>query len=311
MANELVSVIMPAYNAGKYIADAIDSVIRQTYAAWELIVVDDGSTDNTANIIKEYLGRNDQIKFIQRQRGGPGKARNTALLHAQGEYVAFLDADDYWVPEKLYKQVEAMHRTNADLVFSDANVFKDESVNTRRINTHRGYFHGKEAIPIFLSANQVPILTVLAKKSSVFKLKGFSETPGIAEDYDLWLRMLDDGQVFFGIDSPLAYYRVHAGSSSSGEANVLLTGVNTLRNFSSAYSKYKVEANRSIVLSIDEYLANNNISNWKLASQLIEARNQLAINTISASFWQWIYTLFGKKIFRMALKRRLRHNLRK
>ena len=167
MVNELVSVIMPAYNAGKYIADAIDSVIRQTYTAWELIVVDDGSTDNTGNIVKEYLGRYDQIKFIQQQQGGQGKARNIALQHAHGEYVAFLDADDYWVPEKLYKQVETMHRTNADLVFSDANVFKDGSVDTRRINTHKGYFHGKEAVPIFLSANQVPILTVLAKKSSL------------------------------------------------------------------------------------------------------------------------------------------------
>src|SRR5882757_4082321 len=109
MNTPLVSVIMPAYNAEKYIAEAINSVKQQTYTAWELIVIDDGSTDNTAAIIKKYAGTDNRIMYTYQANGGQGKARNNGLKKATGEYVAFLDADDLWIPEKLNTQVEIMH----------------------------------------------------------------------------------------------------------------------------------------------------------------------------------------------------------
>src|SRR6476659_7001862 len=118
--DELVSVIMPAFNAGKYISDAIQSVIQQTYNNWELIVIDDGSTDTTAAIIKEFIASDDRIKYLYQENGGPGKARNKGLKEAKGIYVAFLDADDLWLPEKLREQLKTMFYHKTDLVYSDA-----------------------------------------------------------------------------------------------------------------------------------------------------------------------------------------------
>src|SRR5919106_5413407 len=101
MSANLVSVIMPAYNAEKYIAGSIRSVIVQTYSDWELIVVDDGSTDSTATVVQEFVARDPRIKYIFQENGRLGKARNTGIRNSSGPLIAFLDSDDLWVPIKL------------------------------------------------------------------------------------------------------------------------------------------------------------------------------------------------------------------
>src|ERR1700759_692275 len=101
MTEPLVSVITPAYNAGNFIHETIDSVIAQTYTNWELIIIDDGSTDNTAAIVKQYVVRDSRIKYLYQQNGKQGKARNNGMTHSSGTIIAFLDADDTWTPHKL------------------------------------------------------------------------------------------------------------------------------------------------------------------------------------------------------------------
>src|SRR5689334_9654380 len=141
MAGELVSVIMPAYNAEKYIAESIRSVLAQTYADWELIVVDDGSSDNTGGVVREFVARDSRIKYVFQENGRLGKARNTGIANARGELIAFLDSDDLWLETKLAAQTRALSENEADVVFCDCYIFKDE--NTADERTRFGSFSGK------------------------------------------------------------------------------------------------------------------------------------------------------------------------
>lgn len=219
MNTAVVSVIMPAYNASNYIQEAINSVIGQTYSNWELIVVDDGSTDETSSIIANYCNQDIRIKSFYQDNGKQGKARNLGIAHARGTYVAFLDADDFWMPEKLEIQLEEMKLKNVDLVFSDSYVFNDNNVldRSRKMNTLNQIFEGEEALSLFLEGNRIPTLTVLVKKEKIHFVNGFTEKKEIplAEDYHLWLKMIISGFVFYGSDKTLASYRVHNESSTS------------------------------------------------------------------------------------------------
>src|SRR5437763_14589481 len=115
-----VSVIIPAFNAELYIGAAIQSVISQSFQDWDLIVVNDGSTDATPTIVSDFARRDPRIRLINQQNGKLAKARNSGIAAASGEFIAFLDADDVWVPDKLEKQVNAFYAHNVDVVFSDA-----------------------------------------------------------------------------------------------------------------------------------------------------------------------------------------------
>jgi teichuronic acid biosynthesis glycosyltransferase TuaG len=309
MNTPLVSVIMPAYNAEKYIAEAIHSVTEQTYKAWELIVVDDGSTDNTASLIKEYAGKDNRIRYIHQDNGRQGKARNNGLKQAGGEYIAFLDADDLWMPEKLSLQVDIMLTQKVDLTFSDAYVFEDKPVFEKKMNTTASYYQGEEAIHKFLFFNHIPILTVLVSKAAIDKVKGFSEIEGISEDYHLWIRLLIDGNSFLGIVSPLAHYRVHHLSASSGESKQLFLKLNCLSDIAGVWPEYKTVIGQSSFCMINDYLAKINISKWDMARRLLEARNDLSKEKISLSFWKRVYLIFGRNIFRMLfnVKMKLKH----
>ncbi|PCJ89757.1 MAG: hypothetical protein COA57_00970 [Flavobacteriales bacterium] len=117
--NPLVSIIIPAYNAEKYIAETIQSVINQTYTNWELIIVNDGSTDNTEKIAQAYVEKDQRIKYIYQENAGVSVARNKGVENSQGDYVAFLDADDIWCRQNLEKKVTILNNINIDWVYSD------------------------------------------------------------------------------------------------------------------------------------------------------------------------------------------------
>src|SRR5690349_11714286 len=123
MSEPLVSIIMPAYNADKFIAPSLQSVIDQTYANWELIVVDDGSTDGTAETVQTFSRGEARIKYFYQNNRGQGVAKNTGIRVAGGDFVAFLDADDLWCQGKLAMQTCAMLETGADLMFSNGFIF--------------------------------------------------------------------------------------------------------------------------------------------------------------------------------------------
>jgi glycosyltransferase involved in cell wall biosynthesis len=215
----VVSVIMPAYNASNYIQESINSVIAQTYFNWELIIVDDGSTDATSSIIINNSNQDNRIKRFYQENGKQGKARNFGIAFARGIYIAFLDADDFWIPEKLEIQLQEIKEKNVDLVFSDSYVFSDSNVSdkSKRMNTLNATLKGLEALKMFLQGNRIPMLTVLVKKEKIHLVNGFTEKNEIplAEDYHLWLKMLINKCIFYGSDKTLASYRVHHKSSTS------------------------------------------------------------------------------------------------
>lgn len=214
-----VSIIMPAYNAARHIAASIASVQAQTFNEWELIVIDDGSMDETACIVKDFAAGDKRIKLISQANGGQGAARNAGLVNARAEFVAFLDADDLWLPNKLELQIEKQKTTNADVIFSDSWLFLDENTTdeTEGFATPNGFHVGDEMLKTLIEKNAIPILTVVARRAAIENVGRFDESRLCqnCEDYDLWMRLAANGATFYGINQKLARYRRHVSSSSA------------------------------------------------------------------------------------------------
>lgn len=209
-----VSVIVPVYNRRDIILETINSVLNQTYQKFEIIIIDDGSNDYTWKIIKKL--KEDNIKYIyQKHSGLPAKARNTGLKVATGEYIAFLDSDDVWLPTKLELQIKYLESNpEIDIVYSNAIIIDEHGIRKDLLMDPNSAKSGGVFLEL-LKETFVPILTVLMRKG-VFETIGiFNEDLSMraAEDYEYWLRA--SLKFNFGyIDEPLALYRVHSQSAS-------------------------------------------------------------------------------------------------
>jgi teichuronic acid biosynthesis glycosyltransferase TuaG len=224
MSDDLVSIIMPAYNAEKYIAASIESVLAQTYSDWELIVVDDGSTDSTATVVQEFATSDPRVRYIFQENGRLGKARNTGISNSTGRLIAFLDSDDLWLPTKLEVQTRAMAENNADVVYSKSYVFCDENIDdeTQTLTSSAGKFSGPDFFDSLIRYPQIPVLTVLFKRSALDRVGLFEEGKAYhgCEDYDLWLRLARAGLVFYGMPDILARYRRHGTAMTAMRSNM-------------------------------------------------------------------------------------------
>lgn len=207
----LISVVMPCYNARSYIREAIVSVLHQSYPSWELIIVDDGSTDGSTDIIEEMARTHpDRIRVLYQHRLGPSVARNQALAQARGNYVAFLDADDYWLPSALQKLHTALIEAPADVAYCGWQHVGPLAENLQPqipINVN-----DKNRLEYFLTACPWPINAVLIRRQLIDSLRGFSERRTTAMDYDLWLRMLTQQPHMVRVPEVLAFFRHYAGS---------------------------------------------------------------------------------------------------
>ena len=213
---------MPAYNMEKYIAQSIESVIAQTYKDWELLIVNDGSTDNTNTIIKEFASKDQRVKYFYQENGHLAKARNTGISMAKGEILAFLDSDDLWLPQKLEISLQILLESKVDLLFTESyhfseNIFDLSKVDYPVMGVLNMTYSGDEALKLFIERNRVPVLTVLVYKSKVTDLGGFDTILKKAEDFDLWIRLLKSGSVFKSISQPLSAYRMVNNSMSSSD----------------------------------------------------------------------------------------------
>jgi len=216
--SELISVIMPAYNAARFIAQSIESVLDQTYTNWELIIVDDGSTDNTKEIVSDFEKKDSRIKYIYQRNGKQGKARNKGIENAKGELIAFLDAEDILIPTMLEKQLALLHETKADLVFSSVKYVDEQMNELKNIHSvHSKILQGIHGAEMMLKHdNCIPIITVLSKKETIKKAGAFKVSDKIqfGEEFDLWLRMLLNDAKFVSNDERLALYKIHPQQSS-------------------------------------------------------------------------------------------------
>jgi len=208
MNQSLVSIIMPAYNAELYIKSAIESVIQQTYKNWELLITDDHSTDSTQQIVENYALLDRRIKLlVNSKNGGAGVARNNSIKAARGRYIAFLDADDQWLPEKLIKQIAFMQKNN--YVFTFTAYQKVEGNEKRAIITPPKYttYHK------LLGGNVIGCLTAIYDT----EVLGKRYMPLIRkrQDMGLWLNILKDVQRAYCLNESLAFYRVDTGMTQN------------------------------------------------------------------------------------------------
>jgi glycosyltransferase involved in cell wall biosynthesis len=216
-----ISVIIPTYNCAQYLPEAVDSVLAQTYSDYEIIVIDDGSTDNTNEVIKPYIERK-LVRYIRQENGGPGSARNCGHTHSNGQFIAFLDSDDAMTPDSLEKRISlALSSPEIDFIFSDyyyqlapesENIaFREWSLWDNRHIEWRETPYGRilssgQYKRIFELAFYIWTGTVLYRKSALEKVGPFKIKMFGHEDTDMWLRFLKKCRVGY-IDAPLAYYK--------------------------------------------------------------------------------------------------------
>ncbi len=218
MRQDLISIITPLYNGEKFIAETIHSVQQQTYPDWEMIIVDDGSKDRSAQIVQSFLDRNDRIKLIRQANAGSAAARNNALCHAKGRYVAFLDADDLWEPNFLKKQLAFIKEKDAGIVFA----------SYRRID-ERGYeilrpFIVPEKVNYLnlLKTCSISCLTALFDKKKTGEVFFNEKMKSMRDDFVFWLSILKKIDYAYGNKEILARYRVFANSTTGNKKRVII-----------------------------------------------------------------------------------------
>jgi GT2 family glycosyltransferase len=221
----LVSIIMPAYNAGKYLAESIGSVLSQTHAGWELIVINDGSSDNTGEVTQSLATADKRIRYFAQPNGGQAAARNKGLREARGDLVAFLDADDLWLPQKLESQLTVLEAMNVDLVYSGGYIFSEDTTecSAGQFSIIPGETQGSEMFHLLFGFNSIATLTVLVRRESLDAVGLFDENRAYqnCEDYDLWMRLAQNGAIFFGMREKLVRYRRHPTASTITTSKVL------------------------------------------------------------------------------------------
>ena len=208
--NNLVSIITPSYNSSKFIEECINSVINQSFIDWEMIIVDDYSTDNSRDLILKFAKEDNRINPIFLDENvGAAAARNIAIREAKGKYIAFLDSDDIWKSEKLEKQLSFMNDRNIAFSFtsyqpmSEDGMEKYSIINALKKMTYHSY----------LKNTIIGCLTVIIDKEKT----GDFEMPNIRSSHDmaLWLLIMKRGFLAYGLDENLAYYRIVSNSNTS------------------------------------------------------------------------------------------------
>lgn len=214
--NDLVSIIVPVYNAEEFIRETVNTVLQQSYENWELILVDDCSCDNSVNIIKEYIS--DRIKLIElKQNSGPAIARNVGIDNSKGRFIAFLDADDLWVKDKLKKQINFMLKNNYSFTFTgyefaDSNGIK----NGVKVN-----------IPQYLDYNQalknttISTITVMLDIYKISKDEIKMPDIRIGQDSATWWKILKNDSIAYGLNEYLSIYRRSKKTLSSNKLTAI------------------------------------------------------------------------------------------
>lgn len=205
---------MPVFNAEEFLRESIESVIAQTFKNWELIIIDDESTDSSAAIIDDYAASDKRIRSLWQPNGKQGKARNLGINQSAGHFLAFLDADDYWFPEFLEEQLNYLNNAAADLVFSRINRQGASEYSTSPESAI--LLSGADGLKKLLKTNIICIHTVLVKKECVKHAGLFSESDELqyGEDFELWLKIIGLNYICKENPIPLAFYRSHDKQSS-------------------------------------------------------------------------------------------------
>ncbi|MDO1448838.1 glycosyltransferase [Rhodocytophaga aerolata] len=247
----LVSIVVPCFNYGHYILETLTSVLEQSFPHWECIIVDDGSTDNTRDVVVKFVEKDERFRYIYQPNKGMSGARNTAFKMAKGSYIQLLDADDLLEFDKLNVQVNFLHNNpDVDIVYSDVRFFTDKDKNTLLLNypgmdgiipMPRISGRGATIVKAFLRGT-IKINTALFRKSILNKIGYMDEKLTIAaEDWNFWLTAAIYKLKFFYLDIPdtCALVRAHSESVSMPDSKKLLkTRPSTEAMLESIYETY-------------------------------------------------------------------------
>jgi GT2 family glycosyltransferase len=206
-SNPIVSVVIPCYNQSRFLSTAIESVLAQSWRPTEIIVVDDGSTDSTAAVADQYGGR---LTYHYKPNGGLASARNFGIRHATGTFLAFLDSDDWWHPRFLETVIGVLrHRQGPGLAYC-----RQQPVDQSGVPLATAVMNDAivgNLVTALIAGNRVTADAVVVDAASVLRVGGFDESLRSNEDWDLWLRLAENGVPFIFVPRTLAYYRQHSG----------------------------------------------------------------------------------------------------
>ena len=210
--DDLLSIIIPVYNAEKYIVETLNSIYNQTYKNFEIILVDDCSSDNSAEIIAEQMRAHPEIVYyLQEKNMGAAVARNTALSLAKGRFVAFLDSDDVWKPEKIEKQLKLLAEKKGAFSFTAIEMINDNGELVKK----KRKVKEKVSYKFLLHNTMIPTSSVVIDRNKTGDFSMPLRRSG--QDYATWLQLLRDGTVAYGINEALVQYRVGHKSLSSNK----------------------------------------------------------------------------------------------
>lgn len=220
----LISIIMAAYNAEKTIGHSISSVLDQTYPNFELLVVNDCSTDGTEKLVESFAAKDSRVHLISNEKNsGVSYTRKHGLEEAKGDWIAILDSDDAWAPEKLEKQIALQEKTNADLLFTGS-TFVD--ADGQPISWYL-------AAPAEVTYRRLLKQNILSNSSALVRkelyAKHYASGDGMHEDFAIWLSILKEGRKAYGVDEPLLIYRIAKSSKSGNKFKAAKMNWNTYR----------------------------------------------------------------------------------
>lgn len=224
--NDLVSILTPTYNTEKFIRATIESVQNQTYKNWEMILVDDASTDQTVSVIEEFVQNDSRIKLFKLDKNsGNGFARNAALDKASGKYIAYLDSDDLWCSDKLEKQIQFLKTNNLHFTFSYYDSIDEEGNSLKR----------RVESPNPLTYKQLFFCNYVGNLTAIYDVEYFGkiklESSEKRQDWRIWLTILKQIKTAEAIPEPLAFYRIRKNSISSSKFKLIKHNFGVYREF--------------------------------------------------------------------------------
>jgi len=280
--SEVVSVIVPAYNYGHFLGETLSNLQKQTYKHWECIIVDDGSTDNTKEVAKEWCLKDQRFRYIFQENAGLSAARNTGIKNSIGSFIQLLDADDLLEVDKFKNQLDIFNKVpEADIVYSEVRYFHTETPNERRFSMNENDSpwmpclsgKGQEIIKILLKINLFVVNAALTRKSVFDKVGAFNVKLKSVEDYEFWCRCAFKG-LFFQYDNAsgsFALVRAHAVSMSKNKMTMseasyqvrklqvsLISNVSDKANRLELEKIFFIEVRYFLRTIIDSYIANGN-----------------------------------------------------
>jgi glycosyltransferase involved in cell wall biosynthesis len=277
--NRTISVIIPVYNGAAEVSRAVDSALGQVDCAVEVIVLNDGSKDNTASVLEAY---GERIRLINQSNSGLAKTRNNGITLATGEWVAFLDHDDYWEPNKLSLQLQAAERTGFDVVYTNAGNF-GEVARVADLRSEPNEMAEGDLLEQLLLDNFIVVSSVMVKRSLIQEIEGFDASLASVEDWDLWLKLSARGVSFAAVREPVTKYQWRAGSMSKNYELMRTTRKEILQR------ALKTDRAKSLPWSVRRRSMANieSCSAWFLAG----SSPGKAIKWYMSSLWYWPFDM--------------------